>query len=208
MNIINTSNNYTKAPSEPVKPHSQNLAKCVMDRINYLNLSNTQVLKAIKNSKKKPTSDELSVLRDLTSIMDRDQLRELWKGAHIRISDGGELYKKWSELNSARSRISSHPHVPGSKQYGIQGPLTHEILFGICENEKGEIETWIQLENTPLHAPNQNLFETIITIAMHTLDFFCYILKGKNIGPYGSSIHTDGNPLRLPKVSIGDCSLA
>lgn len=197
MNKIDSKNNNITVPHEPVNLSHQAHIKGLADKICDSTIAKINTLNIIRMPTKQPAFDELIVLKDLISLLNEDQLVELFKGAHVCIDDEGVFYDKWSRLSTAHSRISSHPHIVGSKQYGIQGPWTHEILFGICDSNQGRVETWLQLENTPLYAYDQNWVKKIIIFTKHTVDFFSYRLKGKNIGPYGESIHTDRNPLRL-----------
>lgn len=141
-----------------------------------------------------PTDDELSVFNAIINFdLSGKQMAEILKGAHVRIDDGGHLYDIWSNLSSAHERISSHPSLTGSKQYGIMGPWTHEILFGVVEDH-GKHKTFFQLENTPWASGIKHRVG-------HTLDATKYLLTRSNIGPYGISDHVDKNPIRLHYVS-------
>lgn len=134
--------------------------------------------------------DEAEVIQDILQLFaDKYSFRHVLEGAHVRINDNGFYYAKWESLPSARARISSHPSVEGLDQYGIAGPISHEILFGIIEVE-GVIMTFFQWENTPWAEGWKNRLG-------HTLDAVQYIFTRKNIGPYGTSVHTDKNPILL-----------
>jgi|694.fasta_scaffold13614_7 hypothetical protein len=138
-----------------------------------------------------PTEDESVVIKDIFSLFDRNgnQMAEILRGGHVKIEDGGKHYSYWKELSSARKRISSHPHKAGTDQFGIQGPWTREILFGIVE-EKGQEKTFFQLERTPWAPGIQNRVG-------HAADAVDYFFSGKNVGPFGKSVHTDKNPIHF-----------
>ncbi len=134
-----------------------------------------------------PSEGEKVILFDMLNLT--DDIDEMLRGAHIRVDDKGKLYKKWKDLEGAHERISSHPHVIDSKQYGIRGPWFHEILFGIVE-EEGKKKTFLQFENTPWS-------EGLSNRVGHSKDAIKYVLTGKNVGPYGMSEHVDKNPLHI-----------
>ncbi len=143
-----------------------------------------------KTTKSLPVgSDEAVVMQDIWQLLAHNPslFQKVLNGAHVRVLDNGFLYFKWEELESARARISSHPSIPGSSQYGIVGPISHEILFGIVEID-GDILTFFQFENTPWDSSLKNM-------VWHSMDAIQYLITGKNIGPYGRSEHTDKNPL-------------
>lgn len=139
-----------------------------------------------------PKIDELVALIDIISLINEkgnNCTAEILKGAHIRINDGGALYQRWSSFNSVSERISSHPSLEGSKQYAIRGPWVRELLFGIVE-ENGTVHTFFQLEKTPWKSDLNNRLG-------HAIDAIEYFFTGKNIGPYGNSIHTHYRPIVL-----------
>lgn len=145
------------------------------------------------------TELEKEILNDLLHMeLTPHQMREVLKGAHVRLSDDGSFYEKWKELGENkkgfRERISSHPSIAGSKQYGIEGPCVHEFLFGIVE-DKGEKKTFFQLENTPWAPGAKNRLG-------HIIDAISYKATGQNIGPYGSSPHVDKKPIHHD-VAVG-----
>jgi hypothetical protein len=134
-------------------------------------------------------TDEAVVLFDVMQLIAHrpSALRDILKGAHVRLQDNGYLFSKWEVLPEARKRISSHLSVVGVDQYGIAGPITHEILFGIVEVD-GELMTFFQLENTPWSAGWRNRLG-------HVWDAIMYKLKNLNVGPYGNSYYLDSSPL-------------
>lgn len=169
------------------KKDLSDLEKEYHQKINgLLSKSSKKITAAI--SKSGFSKADLDILEDIF-LHCSQHLHEVLKGAHVRLEDGGALYGKWAQLN-ARERISSHPSVKDSKQYGIEGEFIHECLFGIVEKKSGEVMTFFQLENTPW-APGLG------NRAGHTADAIQYLLTKKNIGPYGSSVHTDKNPILI-----------
>lgn len=157
---------------------------CIDKELKYLKL-----LKTILNES--VGLDEAVIMNNLIEMLTPEALGEVLKGAHYRLIDDGFYYREWSQLKAARERISSHPSLPGSKQYGVAGPLSHEILFGIVE-DKGRTCTFFQFENTPWGEGFKNRF-------YHTIDAMHYLstLKTRNIGPYGKSIYTDKFPVYM-----------
>lgn len=139
-----------------------------------------------------PSIEELVVFIDIIQLLNARGVNctaEIFRGAHIRVEDDGELYERWANLKRARKRISSHPSIKGTKQYGIEGPWVHEILFGVVE-EDGKRKTFFQLENTAWSPGIANRLG-------HATDAIEYFFTNKNIGPYGKSDHTDKKPILL-----------
>ncbi len=164
--------------------------------IDILNMQENPNFEFVENFERKMSHitvgrDEAAVINDLLPLLASDPsfLQKVLQGAHVRINDNGNLYFQWSDLEAARERISSHPSLPDSKQYGIIGPVAHEILFGIVEVDN-QILTFFQFENTPWDRSIEN-------IVWHTMDAIQYLITSKNIGPYGRSEHTDKNPIKL-----------
>ncbi len=116
--------------------------------------------------------------------VNENDLKEILKGAHVRLDDGGESYTKWeAELNRKNERISSHPS--DGKQYGMQGALIKELLFSKIEDN-----TWFQLENHPTSLGH---------VIRHGIDYVRYKIYSANQGPWGESYFKDSNPLVLGK---------
>lgn len=132
--------------------------------------------------------DEKEILSTLESRfeMSHDDLQEVFMGAHIRLDDGGELYKEWvAKIEQKNARMSSHP--ADNIQYGVRGPLVKELLFSRT-TEDGKTYTWLQLENNPV---------TVGSVIRHFLDYIKYKWSGRNQGPDGTSVATHHNPLIL-----------
>lgn len=116
-------------------------------------------------------------------------LQEMLKGGHLQIDDNGQFYKQLVHdfSSSITKRTSSHASIV--QQYALSYPITKEILFGVTEDEKGNKKTWIQFE--------KHNTKTLLNLILHLIDYIKYKFTGKNIGPFGSSEHTDSNPLVL-----------
>lgn len=114
-------------------------------------------------------------------------LEEMLKGGHVQLDDNGQFYDELvrSFKSSLSERISSHHSV--QQQYSLSYPIVKEVLFGVTEDKDGNKRTWIQFE--------KHNTKTLINLIMHIVDFIRYKWTGKNIGPFGSSEHTDENPL-------------
>ena len=161
-----------------------------------INPENKDILNTVRDLDKgigttNPSQDEHIIVQDLLGLLKNqpELLLQVLKGGHVRLDDNGDLYTKWRGLSAARERVSSHPSLPGSKQYGVMGPWVHEILFGIVQ-EEGRVKTFFQLENTPWAPGVGNRMG-------HTADAIQYFVSRKNVGPDGSSIHTDKAPIRI-----------
>jgi hypothetical protein len=103
------------------------------------------------------------------------------RGAHLRIRDDGAFYDSWKSLRSADSRHSSHQSE--GKQYHVDGPLVHTVLFG-----KISPWTWLQLERHPWDFRHS---------VGHALDAIRYKFTGQNYGPYGTSPYTDSRYIEI-----------
>jgi hypothetical protein len=135
------------------------------------------------------TEDEKQILNNLESQfkISEDQWKEIFSGAHIRLSDDGKVYDQWTKLIKTRhERLSSHPS--DISQYGVQGPFIKELLFSRVTDAQGKTYTWFQLENHPVSFGH---------IVRHMLDYFKYKFTQKNQGPYGNSVATDQKPILL-----------
>ncbi|MBI2790689.1 MAG: hypothetical protein HYX61_01920 [Gammaproteobacteria bacterium] len=114
---------------------------------------------------------------------------ELFHGAFVFIPDNGATYQLLTsyDQNNLVSRNYSSSHYSMEPQYGFRGSLVGECLFGtkIIDDEKG---SWIQLE-----AYSTDLFNA----PGHLISYINYLFTGYNQGPYGSSIHTECNPILL-----------
>lgn len=119
-------------------------------------------------------------------------LEEMLKGGHLKLNDHGEFYHELlTEFRcTLHKRKSSHQSTV--QQYSFSGPVLKEVLLGVSEDQSGEKSTWIQFE--------RHHTKTIIDFILHVFDYIKYLLTGKNIGPYGSSNHTENNPMIIRKI--------
>lgn len=125
-------------------------------------------------------------------------MREILSGANIAFPDPEHnFYNFLSNLDGAQKRISSHRS--DSDQYGIpEGRVVHTLLVGTTGRK-----TWLQLEGAswaPFSAP---ISETI----GHSLDTIQYFFTQRQVGPLGTSRHTDNNPLtfQTPRLAHQAC---
>jgi hypothetical protein len=114
-----------------------------------------------------------------------DKGQEILKGAHVIIKDQGQLAKEIKAETSNQTRFSSHHKLAKIKEFGVDIHPTHELLVGETDSY-----TFWQLERTKVRYWT-DLYNNIL----HLYDYFEYKITGKNIGPLGSSDHTESNPL-------------
>ena len=142
-------------------------------------LPESQKRKAISNIVR-ATADEVEILANIFDIPDRRKyvVGQILSGAHVRVWDKGARYDDWKSLPTAGVRGSSH--AAEGKQYHVDGPLAHTILFG-----KFGGWTWLQLESHPIY--------DVVSFVGHMADYFKYRFgpNHNNQGPYGSSRHTE-----------------
>lgn len=124
-------------------------------------------------------------------VRTQDILQEMLNGGHLNMEDGGKFYDELvRNFNSSISkRISSHHSV--AQQYSLSYPISKEVLFGVTEDAEGRKRTWMQFE--------KHNTKNLLNIILHLIDYIKYRITGKNIGPFGSSEHTDSNPLIVTK---------
>lgn len=141
---------------------------------------------------------ETKLMKDIAEQFEltHDDLKEIAKGAHVRLDDNGQLYEIWKKTLGASPRHSSHP--ADATQYGMQGKFLKEFLFSRV-TENGKTYTWFQCEKNPTR---------LGFLIRHMIDFAKYRHSGLNQGPYGQSSHTDKNPLILKRKSQGSPPVA
>jgi hypothetical protein len=134
------------------------------------------------------TDDESLLLDSLFCIVDAYRYRcEIFRGAHVVITDGGWYYNYWRHLPSATERPSSHESdVP---QYEVAGPCCHAVLFG-----RIACRTWFQMEASSYE-------ESMVS---HGVDYVHYKASSRNQGPYGSSSYTDTHALWISGMTDDD----
>jgi len=119
---------------------------------------------------------------------DLELMEEILSGAHVCFEDPGRfIHSLLVHLPGAYHRRSSHRST--SLQVGIkEGRVLHTILIGTDPHGV----TWFQLEGSPWD-PKHSLWKSY----NHILDCWLYFLTGRQMGPLGTSRHTDRNPLHL-----------
>ncbi|MEX2256006.1 MAG: hypothetical protein WEC34_11265 [Acidimicrobiia bacterium] len=159
------------------------------------------------------SSAELTILADLAEAgLTHDQLIRLLEGGHLLLP-GHQMLEHWSGLDGVTPRTSSHyhPHLQPTgrgprwfererarvadarahpvygQQYGLRGKFLHEALFGPGPHDT----TFIQLERA---APSK------LRLVEHITDWIEYRFTRRNQGPYGSTIDTDADPIRAPRL--------
>ena len=155
------------------------------------------------------TESELSLIGDVVEAgLTHDQLLRLLEGGHLLLP-GHHLLRRWRAFPGVEPRASSHYHPDDRRvgrgpewveaararvddahahpvygqQYGLQGKLVHEVLFGPGPHRT----TFVQLEWA---APSRH------HLVQHVTDWVRYRLTRRNQGPYGSSTDTDAAPMR------------
>ncbi|MFJ1269403.1 hypothetical protein ACD661_12625 [Legionella lytica] len=120
-------------------------------------------------------------------VRTQEILQEILNGGHLNWEDDGKFYEELvKNFNSSiNRRISSHHSVV--QQYSLSYPISKEVLFGVKEDSEGRKRTWMQFEKHDT--------KNLLNIILHLIDYIKYRITGKNIGPFGSSEHTDSNPL-------------
>jgi hypothetical protein len=120
---------------------------------------------------------------------------EVLRGAHVLVEDeDSKIYDFLRTLPGAWRQISSHQS--DRDQYGIpEGRVVSTLLVGRIRNT-----TWFQLEDAPWDP-----FHDFVGSLNHAIDYVEYKIRGRNIGPLGTSEFTDKNPLGTFKVeSLGE----
>ncbi len=121
----------------------------------------------------------------------QDVLQEMLNGGHLNLDDDGKFYNELVThfSLSISKRVSSHHSV--TQQYSLSYPISKEVLFGVTEDAEGRKRTWVQFE--------KHNTKNLLNIILHLIDYLKYRITGKNIGPFGSSEHTESNPLVVSK---------
>lgn len=109
-------------------------------------------------------------------------LREILKGANVKISDDGYFYDKWSEMPDCYKRISSHDYQE-DLCCGKPGNIMNAFLF--WKDQDGD--TRFQIEKTPTAGPFWGIPDTIF----HLADYLPYKRDGVQQSQFGQSIYTE-----------------
>ncbi|CAM9639240.1 unnamed protein product [Chrysoparadoxa australica] len=115
-------------------------------------------------------------------------LNEMFMGANLVMEgDGGWYYDWFLRMDEAYQRTSSH--YSSKQTYGVpEGAVLRTLLTGLDPFQN----TWFQLEGA-----NWNLLRHPIDSIAHAINYIEYKVGGVQIGPMGTSKHTDSNPLRV-----------
>jgi len=128
--------------------------------------------------RKKDREDFEELLLELFHIKELHiHLKEIFRGANIKIEDNGSFFNKWKSNPQSYSRMSSHDHEKG------QGFAFSHSLFWLDKDG----HTRFQLENTPLTGISNRI--------LHLIDYLHYIKSSEQQGILGSSIYTETNPI-------------
>jgi hypothetical protein len=126
------------------------------------------------------STTQQELLWALMSQLDPGQRLEALKGAHFEIADQGALYDLFVP-NGSYPRTSSHEKQTGD--HGLDLPGGGTIL--IARDKRDSTITHVQFER---HGARSHPLE-------HMVDW----CEGGQLGPYGESVHTDKNPIKVPK---------
>lgn len=171
--------------------------------------------------KHKKTIDEtfkLMIIDLLTETnIDYNIFKKILKGAYVIIIDNGYFYNRWIKYHKKNLKecnktveplFIGSSHYSCDKQYRLGNGViydtygnftnTFDFLLGTnCLHSKckklgksksksnNSCHTWFQLEKSRL--------STLISYLEHFIDYVNYYIKGKNIGPFGESEHTETN---------------
>jgi hypothetical protein len=106
------------------------------------------------------------------SLCDKHKHEIFDRGAYTLILDNGRHYKKWVRLHGVRKSDSSHKGGPSFR--------LHNFLMALTERG-----TFFQFEGHSLDTP--------LDWTLHQLDWVYYVFTNRNVGPKGTSRHTENN---------------
>lgn len=120
-------------------------------------------------------------------------MSEILGGAFVKFPDpNGCAHKFLITLPGHYKRISSH--FSSTDQYGIkEGKVIDTILIGTSTDNV----TWFQLEGAAFDGMHD-----ISQSWKHTLDTILYVVTRRQMGPLGTSAHTEKQPLHMPTPSV------
>ncbi len=122
------------------------------------------------------TRPQARLVRDVRSLGISDL--DLFRGAHVVVTDKGTRYWRWRELGSYSRGSSHYPELPSAQQAIDLGPLG-TCLFGL----DGADNTWFQLEAHGVRSPRER--------ARHVVDYLAHAATRRNVGPMGLSPFTE-----------------
>lgn len=137
----------------------------------------------------------MSLVRQNTTL-----LRDIFTGAHVLITgDQGHYFHLFRQLghrgdNAARVYDRGSSHYSAVTQYGItsDGPSSARLTT-LLVGKSATLDTWFQFEGAswdPLFHPLSSVF--------HVMNYLEYAVTKTQIGPLGTSEHTEDFPLVIP----------
>ena len=158
---------------------------------------NTDIKDSIGDLKAKDVKKLALCLNALSDVVvqmeqagEQEKYDEMLKGGHLIIKDGGKLYEQLKQESKDqgvfRKRISSHHkgRDPSKHDIGIDTETFGELLIGVTK----EGDTYMQFEGAAV--------TDLLSFIKHMLDYFKYIITGRNQGLLGDSMHTEHhNPI-------------
>jgi hypothetical protein len=131
----------------------------------------------------------------IKALLTDEQYTELQNGAYILIKDNAMHFTSWLLLDGVIQRIAFHESL--TPIYSIYSALLGECVFA-TRKHGDEVCTWMQLERY------RNSYDHFI---QHTFCYLYYRWTDRNVGPLGTSHHTDQRPIIIEreKVQSGPC---
>ncbi len=133
--------------------------------------------------------DLFDQLSSISMHWSHPEAREIHKGAYCIVDDDGRLFRQWRQHRGAKIVITTHYalsccyaiHYDDSDVDKIR---SHGVLvFG----QNKDRHTWFQLEQYAVRTHPLK----------HAMTLVKYKVTGRNVGPRGSSVYTESNPLTL-----------
>lgn len=130
------------------------------------------------------------------------QFADILHGAFTVLADGGVLHRRYRQYRYKKptwiAKMSSHGHVLADEyrmgagsvsMAGATNPM-FDILLG---TDRATGNTAFQFERRRI--------DTFRHAVAHGMDYFRFVKHGQNVGAFGTSAHTDANPMRLPQCT-------
>ncbi|MFI4956117.1 MAG: hypothetical protein ACHQAX_02785 [Gammaproteobacteria bacterium] len=137
------------------------------------------------------TSSDAIIEKDIHDFLNDREKELVQHGAYFLLEDDGFYCSKWRGLTGAEERVHSHEFKGLS--FSIQGQIFPEFLFSVRKVD-GKTCTWFQAERHGMR--------DIYQFFSHALCWFRYVVTEMNIGPRGSTHHTEANPIRIAEDRI------
>jgi hypothetical protein len=136
-------------------------------------------------------ASDVTVYEHLFELLNKEELEELHRGAHFVLDDHGFYALLWRGLPGAQVRLNSHFYHGDA--FSIQGAIFQEFLCATMQVD-GRNYTWFQAERAGV----RNLTQFV----SHAVYWMYYKAMDRNVGPDGTSHHTDKNPIRIDASRI------